>query len=152
MSVMTDLWEELREFDFMQEDHMKSYADDMVICSCSSTYKDHLHYMIVYQPSTDKYCRLNLLKPEYIGYSDEHLILTKDDIEKLYSILEYDGPYGNRVKGMNTWQSILYHTNENYTLHDTRDYYYVPMPLDMPIPDYTKLLKRKTRREKKNHA
>lgn len=140
MSVLTPLSEQIGESEFTQEPHMRYFKDDMILLSCGNFDDNHLHYMMVYKRSTDQLCRLNMLKPEYINYSDRTLTLSKEDIDKLIEILNFKGTWENNcVNEMNIWNSIIYHTNEVYNLTD-REYFYIPMPIGMPIPDYTKLL------------
>lgn len=141
MSILTSLSKSIGEIDLMQESHIRYFEDDMLILSCGNFGDDHLHYIMVYQRSTDTLCRLNMLKPEYIGYADEHLILDKDNILKLISILKYKGDWENGcVNNMSIWASIIYHTIEFYEMSGNKEYFYVPLPKNLPIPDYIKLL------------
>lgn len=141
MSVLTPFSEKIGEYDITQEPHIRYFEDDMIVLSCGNFDDYHLHYMMVYKRSTDQLCRLNMLKPEYINYPDTTLILNREEIDKLIDILNYKGTHRNGcVNGMNIWNSIIYHTNIVYSMANLKDFYYVPMPFDMPIPDYTKLL------------
>lgn len=132
---------EYEECELMTHTHMRKFEDDLVVYSCGNLAEKHLHYMIIWKRSTNQFCRLNLLKPSYIGYKDENLKLSRDELQKLMEILQYVNGVGCE-RNLSIWDSVLIHTNESYDCVDRlymRSYYYVPLPDGMPMPDYMKI-------------
>lgn len=95
----------------------------------------------------ERYCRLSMLEPRYIGYQDESLRLNKEQIDKLYDILTetntdlYLKSTGKNIPDLTRWQYIIDYNNTIETWLKTSQNFFVPMPMDLPIPDYYQLMK-----------
>ena len=89
-----------------------------------------------YDDEETKMCRISILHPKYIGSIDENLILDKDQIDYLYSILKskQNPIYGENIS---VWDSII---NEINCLNsNSKQWKFIPS--NLPIPYYYELLK-----------
>lgn len=82
-------------------------------------------------------CRISMTEPKYIGESDETIKLNEDQIKWLQYILlkEYETTFTHEM--YRCWDWIIYERNQYYNENDLKKY---GCPLDLPIPDYSKLI------------
>ena len=113
---------------------------------------DDLYYFVAGKEIDDtesiQYCRINMLKPEYVDYGDTSplsgLKLSTDDIE--YMIRFLSGKYRFRPdreeSNIIVWHKMISYNNESHSMDQIYhpNCTYSELPLDLPIPDYTKLL------------
>ena len=87
-----------------------------------------------------KFCRLSMMEPKYIGAEGEDLILSKEDIDKIISILTSNNYI--RPEFNTNWDYMIYHMNWEHQWDEEADMDcgWVNLPADLPIPDYYKLL------------
>lgn len=91
---------------------------------------------IFYNSNLSKLCRISMMKPEYIDGVGSDMILSEYEIEELIEILESKSslfPDDN----ITNWQGIIKSYNNDVYKQDPL----VPLPLDLPMPDYRQLLK-----------
>ena len=81
----------------------------------------------VIDTKSKEYCRISMNDSKYIGYEDERLDLSKEDIDKIVSIIQSECPY---------WKN---HTNWQYMIDCWNLATDDKISLYLPIPDYTKL-------------
>ena len=123
-----------------------SFKDNLQIISIPNWSSDHiLCFGVLKFPDgvdnydTHKFCRISMMEPKYIGAEGEDLILSKEDIDILMNILTSNN-YRNYIN--TSWDYIIYHNNKEHDCDSDCDMEcgWVPIPEDLPIPDYYKLL------------
>ena len=85
-------------------------------------------------------CAIDFFKPQYKSkepyisgcFKRNHWNLDKETLEKLVNFLK--SPYDNQKIAHTNWQRLIMAYNENFYGRDE-------LPMDLPMPDYTKLLK-----------
>ena len=101
-------------------------------------------YFIVYDGSLDQHkrkARISIKEPKYINCSDDptpEWIMSSDDISELISIMKTNVKdiYKGSVFDMTLWEFMLMRYKNEM---DEWAHFEFDVPLDYPMPDYTKL-------------
>lgn len=131
-----------KELGELRELILKQYDDgNMMIFSTPNISGNYDNYsFLVY--IGDKYCRISMIEPRYIGLNDESIILTKDQVSKLINILKStitDEYYYSRyycyceflTKQSNIWEAIISEQLIEWGSNTIDPH--------LPMPDYTLL-------------
>lgn len=133
-------------------------SDDFEICVDDVLMYDEKPYFLVRKKDKTKVAALDFYKPEYkstkpyiSGYNKFlHWDMDKEILKKLVKFLhkkydyrntDYYKRYGGKPtcnKEYTNWQKIIENYNENTVKNKE---YYIKLPMDLSIPDYTKLAK-----------
>lgn len=127
---------EIHERDFNTGSRYSYNGKDFIISTSYSWIENILYFRIfdVSKYGTEAYLRdairINMLKPEYM-YIEENP-LSKEEKVNLLSVLQREAldAMGNPTMGETNWEYLIRMTNEMMDCN---------YPLDLPIPDYTKL-------------
>lgn len=114
------------------------------ICSRSSDHKIYFGLIKNLEDGTHQFCRVSMFYPEYINAEDEDLELDNTEKIILNSILR-NRPFFSSLGGYtgeftsSVWTNIISSLNYNHKDLDDGEFVWSELPLDLPIPDYTKL-------------
>ena len=101
-------------------------SKDKILCFGVKIYKKKGSY-------NNKYCRISMTEPKYIGAEGEDLVLNKEQIEQIIKILE--SPYNDTE--YTNWQVLIIW--QNWVHENTNDWVELEY---FNMPDYRKLLRR----------
>lgn len=93
---------------------------------------------------TNQFCRISITEANYIGAEGEDLILNEIEKMMLNNILSSKLIIPNQINATqpedNTiWKGMIFQLNFEHEYCDTEEFIWKELPLDLPIPDYTKL-------------
>lgn len=134
------------------------YCDDILMIEATPNFSDCCDpYIRVYSGSFPfnmgtskdiKMCRISLLEPKVIGLKDEDLTIDDKIINSLINALKSKPKYKNTLNhyANTVWESIIEDLNNIHNEYDKESetgFEFKNLNIDLPIPDYHELLKRR---------